>query len=203
MMSGEYGYSDQVGTSNYTPDSVIAKYIPRVFEVKINEGFNHLFYFQMCGTSTNFTGAKLRSTCTAGVADPVLPQFTAFQSYVAHHRDSGVSPLTPIYYNASSATSTVQFGKLSQFSDGRYSLPVWNEVASAQHGTGVLINVPVVPAKLVLAPQYNPHDGTVTTFDANGFLVTTPFQFTRNADGSSEYDPAVTDSVSLLEFYAG
>jgi hypothetical protein len=182
---------------------VIAKYIPRVFEVKINEGFNHLFYFQMCGTSTNFTGAKLRSTCTAGVADPVLPQFTAFQSYVAHHRDSGVSPLTPIYYNASSATSTVQFGKLSQFSDGRYSLPVWNEVASAQHGTGVLINVPVVPAKLVLAPQYNPHDGTVTTFDANGFLVTTPFQFTRNADGSSEYDPAVTDSVSLLEFYAG
>lgn len=136
LVSTETGYWDSNTMANSLPDSIITKYIPRMFMEQYLDGVRRTYLFELSDDPPHggFYGLMRADGSTK-------PQYTALRSLTHLIADPGAAySTTQLAYGLSNASSDLHH-LLLQKRDGSYLLALWIEEPSYDVNAGALLTV--------------------------------------------------------------
>jgi len=193
IVTTETGYNDHTAGSCMTPDSVIAKYDPRLIAVRWNFGEPRSYIFSFADDLSDRPFGNMGLIFANATPKP---QYTAIQSMLLFLADPGPRFMpAPVTYALYGQTRNIHH-TLLQKRDGTCVLMLWIEqpsIIGTQNSTERLVKVPpqqvsISVAKLTSAKNYD--------YDTSNWKL----KPTALSINGQTIRLTVTDAISFLEF---
>jgi hypothetical protein len=190
VITTETGYQTISSVKNSVPESVAAKYIPRIFLEQWLRGIKRTYLYELldlpqASTSGDKGFGLLRSDFSP------KPGFTALRNLLGLLSEPG-SSFTPadFSYQLTGDLSNVHHA-LFQKSNGSFYLALWVEESS--YDVDGKKTISVRPRQIVIQTAHET-GGVLWTLDASGAMKS------KNLENSTTHDLQITDSVSVVMF---
>lgn len=183
VMTTETGYTNQKGAPGYVPQSISARYLPRLLLEQWNHGIYRTYLYELLSSG----GQDFGLLSSAGVQKPA---FSAIANLLAMLSDPG-SAIAPgsLSYSMNGARPDVQRA-LFQKRDGSFYLALWVEAPGWNVNTKSFIPVPAQSATLVFGQPIG--QITAFTFNDNGGVTRSTLTTGRKVEIS------ITDKLTLF-----
>jgi hypothetical protein len=192
LWATETGYFNRSSTDNrLVPESVSAKYIPRLFGEYFNRGIPRTYLYELADQGPSTT-AREENFGLLRFDLSEKPAFTAMKNLIDLLEEPGQSdfPAGTLSYTLTASTSVHQ--TLLQKSSGTYYLMLWNEVLGYDSVGKIDLNVADVAATLALPGTFD-----VRVYEPNA----SPGALATHSSISS-LNLAIPDQMMVLELTA-
>ena len=191
VVTTETGYWDDMATPNAVPESVAARYLPRLLLEQFRKGILRTYIYELCdspqvGVAADSGYGLIRRDGSR------KPAFLAVRNLLQLFTDPGPAvPVVPLDYTVAGGGEDLR-DMAFQKRDGTYLLALWIESSGYDVDTRRTVPVPTAPATVRVGGQAGLVRRHVLTNDGS-FIETA-------GDGARTVSMPLSDTLTVLEF---